>query len=233
MNRQVVAPLYEPPVSRWTPQSTGRSGCPCRLCRTRCSAGPLWAPPPSTRRCACGRKAARRSARRPSGRSRSLGPVGLEEPKVFRLCVWNIHRFSLRFRTWVERLLKLQRVDDAQRKPDALRLDLLAVEPVRLDRFVDVVVVVVRRHRTCRNDGAGGGSWRRRSRMNMWGRRLRNKKDLFRSGFVQKFKHFSRIFKASFQTFSVKTKTVSVISIITAINNFALWVFLHFTAGTS
>lgn len=60
--------------------------------------------------------------------------------------------------TGVVRLLELQRVDDAERKPDALGLHLLAVEPVVLNGLVDVEVV--RHHGTCRNDGSGGRSWR-------------------------------------------------------------------------
>lgn len=48
---------------------------------------------------------------------------------------------AVQVRTRVVCLLQLQRVNDTERKPDALGLHLFAVEPVRLNGLVDVVVV--------------------------------------------------------------------------------------------
>lgn len=83
-----------------------------------------------------------------------------------------VHKLAhtARDHTRVIRLLQLKRVNDTERKPDALWLHLLTVEPVRLDRLIDIVVVW--HHGTSRNNRSSSAGWRWRC-VHMCRRRLK------------------------------------------------------------
>lgn len=82
-------------------------------------------------------------------------------------------------RTRVVRLLQLKGIKDAERKPHTLQLHLLAVEPVRLNLLVHVVVV--RHHGACRNYGSSrGGRRRRRRSCDVCWRRLKKNTEVMR-----------------------------------------------------
>lgn len=69
----------KPPACRWILQNKEQTDCPNLLCRTKSSAWPLQALPPSRRHCVSGRRAARHSGRHPYVWSHFQGLAELEE----------------------------------------------------------------------------------------------------------------------------------------------------------